>query len=161
MPSACPIPSPFCIRWKENFKRALMMGTDNYCNGLPDSVLGALGRSMLPYLTQHAAWRETRQQLPDALVRVVPSDRPPRGLTRVSSAGPVATGLLGSLRLPSRPRAPGSSSTLGPPVLEFERLSMEQSPFTRYWIPGGAPLSPSHKMSSGSSSARRTRRPRR
>ena len=73
---ACPTPSPFCVRWMENFKRALVMGTDSYCNGLSDSVLGALGRSMLPYLTQHAAWRETRQQLPDALVRVVPSDSP-------------------------------------------------------------------------------------
>jgi len=73
---AAPYPSPFVRQWRDNFRRALEMGMEEYCKQLPDSMLGALGRTMLPYLTQHAAWREARHQLPWAPVRVVKSDSP-------------------------------------------------------------------------------------
>lgn len=74
--------------------------------------------------------------------------------------GSTGPGLNGSFRLEPNPRAPGSTCTAVPPVLALERLSTEQSPLTRYCMPEGVALKPSHSVSSGNKSARRMRRPR-
>jgi len=103
---AAPYPSRFAQRWRDNFKIALQMGTDNYCDNLPDSVLGSLGRTMLPYLTQHAAWRDTRHQLPWVPVRVVnsDSDRGPfyllQHVYRMDAQAMMSTGPDGAFNIP-------------------------------------------------------------
>lgn len=61
------------VQWMENFRRAIQMGFDAYCASLDPQILGPDLPAQLPYLTQHAAWREARSQLPAAPVRLMPS----------------------------------------------------------------------------------------
>mmetsp|Transcript_7158 Transcript_7158/g.18534 ORF Transcript_7158/g.18534 Transcript_7158/m.18534 type:complete len:453 (+) Transcript_7158:44-1402(+) len=56
---ATPSDSEFMRRWMTEFRLAWKVGPGTYCENLSPSIVGGLV-GMLPYLTMHAAYRQTR-----------------------------------------------------------------------------------------------------
>ena len=92
---ATPPAFPFVIRWRENFKHALTVGTDKYVASLPVSVTGRCLQND-SYLAVVVAWRQTEWQLrPKIQYGTSPKDADPGATVRLMGSFKVTGGIRG------------------------------------------------------------------
>jgi hypothetical protein len=59
---AAPPRNPLVMEWKKEFRKALMMGCDSYCDSLPEFMKGTL-TEYLPYLCVYAAFQSAQHRM--------------------------------------------------------------------------------------------------